>query len=387
MKLPDVILNGKENGEGMIIRSLTKKGTEIYGLGIPNVYTDSEWSLGPTWCYLVMGKKKTLIDTGRFGNHDLLKSLIKKINLDLSNIDRIIITHSHEDHDGNLAEIKASSGAELWAHQIYHAMISYHPEIDEGATHPDLPGSCRFCPMPENVRNECLSYHRERSSVNLDVAVHDNLEVEEENLLFIHTPGHTPDSIGIILEDEVFFTGDTVLPDITPHPSLATFFDSNCSIFPEEFREGNRIYGLMNYIKSLRRIADLPYNPFHLTLPAHRLFFNNQFNLIHDVADRAREIIRFHMDRCSEILEIAEKPPSTLEDIANQHFPPRLLKGLGKNLAINEISAHVELLHECGDVRWAESGKHSIQPTGTTNFLGRLGTYLDPPEVSFESPR
>ena len=78
-----------------------------------------------------MGEKKTLIDTGRFGNHDLFKSLIAKINLDLSNIDRIIITHSHEDHDGNLAEIKASSGAELWAHQIYQAMISYHPDIDE----------------------------------------------------------------------------------------------------------------------------------------------------------------------------------------------------------------------------------------------------------------
>jgi hypothetical protein len=58
MKLPDIVVEGKENGEGMIIRSQTGKGTEIYGLGIPNVYTDSDWSLGPTWCYLIMGKKK-----------------------------------------------------------------------------------------------------------------------------------------------------------------------------------------------------------------------------------------------------------------------------------------------------------------------------------------
>jgi hypothetical protein len=87
MKLPDVVLKGKENGEGMILRAQTGMGTEIYGLGIPNVYTDSDWSLGPTWCYLIMGKKKTLIDTGRFGKHEMFKSLLKAIHLDLSDID------------------------------------------------------------------------------------------------------------------------------------------------------------------------------------------------------------------------------------------------------------------------------------------------------------
>jgi glyoxylase-like metal-dependent hydrolase (beta-lactamase superfamily II) len=377
MKLPDVVVEGEQNGEGMIIRSQTGKGTEIYGLGIPNVYSDSDWSLGPTWCYLIMGKKKTLIDTGRFGNHETFKSLLKTIHLNLSDLDRIIITHSHEDHDGNLAEIKASSDAELWAHQLYQAMIAYHPDIDEGATHPELPGSCRFCPMPEKVRSECLSYHRERSSVTIDVAVKDNFEAREDHLLFIHTPGHTPDSIGIILEEEVFFTGDTLLPDITPHPSLANLFESNCSIFPEEFREGNSIYGLMNYIKSLRRIADLT-KPFPVTLPAHRLYFNNQFNLIHNASNRAKEIIKFHMDRCEEILEIAAIPHSTLEDIAARHFPPRLLKGSGKNLALNEISAHIEILEECGDVGWSGPERCSIEPTGTKNFLDRLGKYLDP---------
>jgi len=385
MKLPDVVVEGKENGEGMIIRSQTGKGTEIYGLGIPNVYTDSDWSLGPTWCYLIMGGKKTLIDTGRFGNHEMFKSLLKTIHLDLSDLDRIIITHSHEDHDGNLAEIKASSRAELWAHQLYQAMISYHPNIDEGATHPELPGSCRFCPMPENVRNDCLSYHRERSSVTIDVAVKDNFEVREDQLLFIHTPGHTPDSIGIILEGEVFFTGDTLLPDITPHPSLANFFDSNCSIFPEEFRKGNSIYGLMNYIKSLRRIAEQFSKPFPFTFPAHRLFFNNQFNLIHHASERAEEIIRFHMDRCMDILKIAAQPPSTIEDIAARHFPTRLLKGLGKNLAIDEISAHIEILEECEDIQWTGPEKNTIQPTGTKHFLDRLGVYLNSPIHTLDS--
>ena len=79
-----------------------------------------------------------------------------------------------------------------------------------------------------------------------------------------------------------------------------------------------------------------------------------------------------------DILEIAARPPSTLEDIAARHFPPRLLKGLGKNLAINEISAHIEILEECADVRWTGPEMNAIQPTGTNNFLDRLGIYLNP---------
>jgi hypothetical protein len=216
--------------------------------------------------------------------------------------------------------------------------------------------------------------------VTIDVAVKDGLEDGEDQLLFLHTPGHSPDSICIILEEEAFFTGDTLLPEITPHPSLANTFIYNRDIFPEEFREGNRIYGLMNYIKSLHRIAGLSLDPFPITLPGHRLFRRGQFNLIDDASDRAGEIIRFHMSRCTEILKTAERSPMKLEDIAVRHFPPRLLKGTGKNLAINEISSHVEVLEECGDVRWSGPEKDAVQATGTKHFLNRIGLYLSSSE-------
>jgi len=192
------------------------------------------------------------------------------------------------------------------------------------------------------------------------------------------TPGHTPDSICVILEGEVLFTGDTLLPEITPHPTLATVYESNCRIFPEEYHNGNSLYGLINYIKSLRRIADFPPRPFSINLPAHRLFFNNQFNLIHNASDRAREIIRFHIDRCAEILENAAKKPATLEDIATRHFPPHLLNGVGKNLAIDEISAHVEVLEECGDIQRTGPDLDSFEPTGTRRYRDQLGAYLEP---------
>ena len=130
-------------------------------------------------------------------------------------------------------------------------MISYHPHVNDGAKHPELPGSCRLCHMPEEFRKSCLTYHKKRSELSVDFVIDDDQTLPNDNLSFVFTPGHTPDSICIILEDEVIFTGDTMLPDITPHPSLASSFEANCRILPEGYRPKNTVYGLLNYIKSL----------------------------------------------------------------------------------------------------------------------------------------
>ena len=111
----------------MVVRYQTVRGTDIFGLGIPNIYSNADWDLGPTWCYLIVGRKTSLIDTGRFGNYAAFGIYAKVHWQGFSDIDRIILTHSHEDHDGNVAEVLPSVRGELWAHAIYRQMISYHP--------------------------------------------------------------------------------------------------------------------------------------------------------------------------------------------------------------------------------------------------------------------
>lgn len=376
MKTPDVILQGKDNGEGMIVHHQTTKGTDIFGLAIRNINGSSEWDLGPTWCYLILGQKTTLIDTGRFGNSEILEALMKTVGKELSDIDRIIVTHSHEDHDGNVVDILPAAQAELWAHSIYPGMISYHPHIGDGARHPEMPGSCRHCYMPESFYKNCLPYHRERSSLRVDFAIDDNHLPPDTDLSFVFTPGHTPDSICIILEDEVIFTGDTILPDITPHPSLAHTFKINRRILPEEYRQGNVVYGLMNYIKSLNKVASLASQPLLATLPAHRLFYNGKFNIIHSSSDRAREIIRFHIERCHDILKIIENKPARIGEIATQHFTPSQLAGSGRSMANNEIMAHLEIMEECGDICWVGENKDLVQHNGSNKCLNIIGAHL-----------
>jgi len=377
MKTPDVIFPGADNGEGMIVHHKTAKGTDIYGLATPNIYVDTEWDLGPTWCYLIMCKKTTIIDTGRFENFDVVKNMLRSIDKDLSIIKRVIITHGHEDHDGNLAEIIASTGAELWAHALYPQMISYYPHIEDGARHPELPGSCRLCPMPEKFYRQCLPYHQKRSLLNLDFPIEDNQTLPEDGFRFIFTPGHTADSISIIFEDEVLFTGDTLLPDITPHPTVSFAFEANRRILPEEYRQENMVYGLMNYIKSLNKIAGLSSQPLPVTFPAHRMYYNGRFNIIHSSVDRARGVIQFHIDRCRDIMRILKDKPATMEEITAQHFPPVLLKGAGKSMGKNEIMAHVEIMRDCGDITWAGGDEDLVERTGSDSYLDVIGAYLN----------
>jgi hypothetical protein len=254
-------------------------------------------------------------------------------------------------------------------------MIAYYPHLTDGGAHPELPGSCRFCVMPEKFYKRCMPYQRKRSELSIDFAINDEQSLPNDSLSFISTPGHTPDSICIILEDDVIFTGDTVLPDITPHPTRASDFEANRQILPEEYQQRNVSYGLLNYIKSLNKIIYLSSQPFQATFPAHRLFYNSQFNLIDSSSDRAREIIQFHIDRCSDILKIADNKQTGLDYLVEQHFPASIFKGSGKPMALDEIMAHLELMEECGDVH-VDKEQYGVQPTGSYQFADTMAAYL-----------
>lgn len=376
MKTPDIILKGKDNGDGMVVRYRTSRGTDVFGLAMSNHYASEDWELGPTWCYLICGRKTTLIDTGRIGNLAIFKTLLNSTGKEISDIDRVIPSHGHDDHDGKLAEILSASHAELWAHAIYRQMISYHPDAGDDVAHPEFPGSCRLCVMPEKFNKHCSLYHQTRSSMKIDSIIEDGKTLPEEDISFVFTPGHAPDSVCVNLEDEVLFTGDTILPDITPHPSTSHTFQLNRSILPEEYRSENTVYGLIVYIRSLKKIASLPSQPIKATFPAHRLFYNGNFNLIHSSADRARDIIQFHINRCQDILRIIGGKPTGVRDIVHQHFAPGLLAGMGELLAKKEIIAHLEVMEESGDVRWIGENRETVQNTGSNNYRCLIEEYV-----------
>src|SRR5437773_1098527 len=65
---------------------------------------------------LVEGGECVMIDTGLVGEPILIRRFIRKLRLTSQSIKAILLTHGHLDHAGNLARLKAWTGAKVFAH-------------------------------------------------------------------------------------------------------------------------------------------------------------------------------------------------------------------------------------------------------------------------------
>jgi hydroxyacylglutathione hydrolase len=137
-------------------------------------------------CYII-GSEKTregiVIDPG--GN---AKEIINTINITHLKIKTIILTHGHADHIAALFDIKSCTGAQVAIHRA-DANFLYGPR-----EYSMMWGiSYRTPDQPDKLLEEG-----------------DFIEISDLHFKVIHTPGHTPGSICLQIDDKVF-TGDTVM--------------------------------------------------------------------------------------------------------------------------------------------------------------------------------
>ncbi len=131
--------------------------------------------------YLIDAKRKTLVDAGIDGAR-----VLGRIG---GSLDLIVLTHCHYDHIAAVPEIVAATGAKVAMHED------------------DL--SC----LKSDRISAASMFGRKSPAFKVDIVLHggDVIDLGDEKLLVLHTPGHTPG--GICLYDEasqVMFTGDTV---------------------------------------------------------------------------------------------------------------------------------------------------------------------------------
>ena len=158
---------------------------------------------------------------------------------------------------------------------------------------------------------------------SISVTDSQTVQLARREWVAIHTPGHTYDHLCLYdPEHGVVFTGDHVLPTITPHiggiapqpDPLALFFDS------------------------LRRMADL--TDVSIALPAHGHPFE-------DVGGRALHIIDHHEERLDIIRKaVHELPNGTVNEFMRILFSERAWG----DMAESETYAHLEHLRELGEL-------------------------------------
>ena len=361
----EIIQRGDASGNDMTVRFRLPSGLEIFGLPTRNFY-GGHWDLGPTWNYAVLNDRPFLVDAGRFGQGRNLIAMLESVGLTGKDLEFVLISHSHEDHDGGLAELVNATRLKVKAHAIYARLIKKYPQKSPVGKKSDFPAKCWHCPMPESFyAQNCLDYHKVLQDLKIDPIGDGQNELAPDTHIY-HLPGHSPDCLAMLLEGEAIIVGDIILPDISPWPTRKSLFDEVADVIKPDYNDAAAIFGLGCYIKSLKKIIGIARRyPGLLVLPAHRLYYNSRWNPI-DLESRAKELLQHHIQRCGAIIEILSQGPKTAEEIAHEHFEARLLEGFGNLMATNEIVSHCELLVDSGDVIAAKGGTYIA--TGSMRF-------------------
>ena len=368
-----IIQQGDASGNGMIVKFKLPGGLEIFGLPTKNFY-GGHWDLGPTWNYVVMADQPFLIDSGRYGQGRHLVDMMKHTGIDPKDLDYVLISHGHEDHDGGLAELVKMTDLKVKAHTVYDLLIRQYPQQSPKGYKEHFPAKCWHCFMPESFYKEnCLDYHAVLQTLRVEPVGNDTTSLGHA-IQTLHLPGHSPDCLAVMLGNEALVVGDVVLPDITPWPTRLELYDEVAAILQPVFPDPGKLFGLRCYLRSLKRLLGVAVkNPDILVLPAHRLYFYDNWQTL-QLKKRLEELCAHHLDRSAAILEIVASQAMHSDDIAKLHFREVLLKGPGKLMAANEIISHAELLLACGDLE--ETEKHTYVATGTQNFEDEIRSYM-----------
>jgi glyoxylase-like metal-dependent hydrolase (beta-lactamase superfamily II) len=370
----EIIHKGDDSGNEMTVRFRLPSGLEIFGLPTRNFY-GGNWDLGPTWNYAVLADSPFLVDAGRFGQGNRLVEMMKNIGITAADLDFVLISHSHEDHDGGLAELVDSTRLKVRAHAIYDYLVRKYPPLSPVEDKIDFPAKCWHCPMPESFYTQnCLGYHAVLQELKVEPIGDGESEIGPDIRTF-HLPGHSPDCLAVLLGEEAIIVGDIILPDISPWPTRKSLFDEVAAVIKPRYTDAAAIFGLRRYIQSLKKLIQIAReHPQLIVLPAHRFYYDGRWNPV-DLESRADELLQHHIARCGAIIEIFKDGPKTAEEIAAIHFEKRLLEGFGSMMAANEIVSHCELLIESGDVTTVNGNAYTA--TGSMQFetyIKNLGT-------------
>ena len=164
--------------------------------------------------------------------------------------------------------------------------------------------------MPASFYEEnCRGYHRVLQGLDIERIGDETTELDN-GVATMHLPGHSPDSLAVMLNDEALIVGDVVLPDITPWPTRLEQYEEVSGILAPLYPHAGSLFGLKRYLASLHKLLNIAEQfPDIAVFPAHRLYYREQWNLI----------------RLEERLRMAEILPDDLKPRINEISTPDLI--------------------------------------------------------------
>ncbi|MEU6671514.1 MBL fold metallo-hydrolase [Streptomyces sp. NPDC046727] len=303
--------------------------------------------LGHTLVYVVdTDRGPVLVDTGWDdpASWETLVAGLAACGTSVAEVYGVVVTHHHPDHHGLSARVREASGAWVALHAADAAIVRRARETRPERWFSYMAAKLAAAGAPEE-HVAPLRRPRERTLPGLSPALPDReivpgelLDLPGRRLRAIWTPGHTPGHVCLHLEEEHparlpghgrLFSGDHLLPGITPHIGLYEDPDDATVTDP-----------LGDYLDSLERIGRL--TPAEI-LPAHQHAFT-------DAPARVRALLDHHESRLSGLLSLLAEPltPWRLAERMEWNRPwPDIPYG-SRTIAVSEAESHLRRLVKLG---------------------------------------
>ncbi|MGW0862821.1 MBL fold metallo-hydrolase [Streptomyces sp. NPDC002611] len=312
--------------------------------------------LGHTLVYVVdTDRGPVLIDTGWDDpeSWDTLAAGLTACGTSISEIHGVVITHHHPDHHGLSGRVREASGAWIAMHAADTAVVRRTRDARPERWFSYMTAKLTAAGAPE-AHIAPLRTPQPRALPGLSPALPDRdivpgelLDLAGRRLRAIWTPGHTPGHVCLHLEEDHparlpghgrLFSGDHLLPGITPHIGLYEDPDDATVTDP-----------LGDYLDSLERVGRLA--PAEV-LPAHQHPFP-------DAAARVRELLHHHEARLTTLHALLAEPltPWQLAERMEWNRPWAQIPYGSRNIAVSEAEAHLRRLVKLGRAEAVPGGE------------------------------
>jgi hydroxyacylglutathione hydrolase len=156
--------------------------------------------------YVVANKRGAiLIDAGMKKKEQKIIAALQRINISPADIILIILTHVHYDHSGSLKALKDITKAHVIVHEAEAAYLEQgYCEFPQGT----MWFSKALAFIGRNLAKKLAEY----DAVSPDITISDRFDLQRYGIngYILPTPGHTADSISVIIEDKHAIVGDTL---------------------------------------------------------------------------------------------------------------------------------------------------------------------------------
>jgi glyoxylase-like metal-dependent hydrolase (beta-lactamase superfamily II) len=181
--------------------------------------------LGLCQAYVLQSDGVVLVDGGAPGKLSAFRQAIARIPIDPAEVQLLVLTHGHWDHTGSAAEIQELTGAKIAMHEQDRHLLE-HPLGSQTAGPPGVTAWGRLLNWAIGLFVRTIDI----PATKVDIVLGDDgLDLAEYGIpgRVIHTPGHSPGSVSVLLETGEAFVGDTGMNQfpLRLSPGLPIFAD------------------------------------------------------------------------------------------------------------------------------------------------------------------